>query len=419
MSTSLLYHACGVRGYALTKTEFDGGMFLFYVEPQPQQCRCSACGSRDVIRRGSQNRWFRNVPFGTHLTWIIVDLPRLECRQCQAVRQIEISFAEPRRSYTKALARYILDLARHMTIKDIADHLSLGWDTVKEIVKTDLAKHVDAGGTNRVAQPPLSEVRQRPPLRGGARIDEIAVGHGHRYFTVVLDLDSGRVLFVGNGKGAEALLPFWRRLKRARARVKAVAIDMSPAYELAVETNLPAAKLVFDRFHIVKLLNEKLSELRRQLYRQATDDLDKQVLKGTRWLLLKHPENLDLKRNERARLEEALKLNESLATAYYLKEDLRELWNQPGKHQARRFLQSWYLQAMASGIRLIQQFARTLLAHAPGIVAWYDHPISTGPLEGTNNKIKTIQRQHYGLRDQEFFRLKIYALHRTKYALVG
>ncbi len=90
--------------------------------------------------------------------------------------------------------------------------------------------------------------------------------------------------------------------------------------------------------------------------------------------MLKHPENLDLKRHERARLEEALKLNESLATAYYLNEDLRELWNQSGKSQARCFLQSRYLQALASGIRVIQQFARTLLAHAPGILAWYDHP---------------------------------------------
>jgi transposase len=219
--------------------------------------------------------------------------------------------------------------------------------------------------------------------------------------------------------GSDALLPFWRRLKRNRFRIQAVAIDMSPAYQSAVETHLPDAKIVFDRFHIVKLLNEKLTDLRRQLYRQATTDLEKQVLKGTRWLLLKHPDNLDLKRNERARLDGALELNESLATAYYLKEDLRELWNQGSKAQARRFLKSWYLLAMAAGIRVMQQFARTLLAHATGILAWYDYPISTGPLEGTNNKIKTMQRQHYGLRDQEFFRLKIYALHRTKYALVG
>lgn len=404
MSTSLLYHACGVRGYSLTKTEFDGAMVLFHVEAQPQALRCAACGSNVCVRRGSHTRWFHNVPFGRKLTWIIAELPRLECKECHAVRQMEVGFAPPRRGYTKAFVQYVLDLAPHMTIKDIADHLSVSWDTIKEIVKADLKKHY--------ARPSLAGVRH-------LAIDEIAVGHGHRYCTVVLDLDSGRVLFVGPGKGAETLVPFWRRLRRAQARIEAVAIDLSAAYQLAVETHLPQARIVFDHFHLVKLLNEKLSDLRRQLYRQAADDLHKDVLKGTRWLLLKHPDHLDLKRNERARLEEALKLNESLATAYYLKEDLRQLWNQSCKAKARWFLQSWYLQAMASGIRVIQQFARTLLAHAEGIVAWYDHAISTGPLEGTNNKIKTMQRQHYGLRDQEFFRLKIYALHRTKYALVG
>jgi len=404
MSTSLLYHTSGVRGYSQTKTEFDGGMVLFHVEAQPQVCRCSACGSTNCLRRGNHARRFHNVPFGRKLTWIVATLPRLECKECGAVRQIEVGFAQPRRGYTKAFAQYVLDLAPHMTIKDIADHLSVSWDTVKEIIKTDLRK--------RYARPPLRGVRR-------LAIDEIAVGHNYRFCTVVLDLDSGRVLFVGPGKGAETLVPFWRRLRRAKARIQAVAMDLSSAYRMAVETCLQEAQIVFDHFHLVKLLNDKLSDLRRQLYRQATDDLHKDVLKGTRWLLLKHPDHLDLKRNERARLDEALRLNETLATAYYLKEDLRQLWKQPSKDQARVFLQSWFLTAMASGIRVLHQFARTLLAHTPGILAWYDHPISTGPLEGTNNKIKTMQRQHYGLRDQEFFRLKIYSLHRAKYALIG
>jgi len=118
-------------------------------------------------------------------------------------------------------------------------------------------------------------------------------------------------------------------------------------------------------------------------------------------------------------LREALRLNESLATAYYLKEDLRQIWQQPSKFAARLKLIDWYQQAMASGVRILQEFARLLLARQDGILAWYDYPISTGPLEGTNNKIKTMQRQHYGLRDQEFFLLKLYQLHETKYALVG
>jgi len=155
------------------------------------------------------------------------------------------------------------------------------------------------------------------------------------------------------------------------------------------------------------------------LYREAKDKLHKDVLKGTRWLLLKHPENLDESRNEKARLEEALRINASLATAYYLKDDLRQLWSQPHRTAARNFVTSWYLRAMESGIRVLKQFARTLAGGLLGIMNWFRHPISTSPLEGVNNKIKTMKRQAYGFRDQEFFKLKIYALHKTKYALVG
>jgi transposase len=182
---------------------------------------------------------------------------------------------------------------------------------------------------------------------------------------------------------------------------------------------LPKAVVVFDRFHVVKLLNQKLTQLRRELYRQATNDLKKKVLKGTRWLLLKNPDHLDPLKGEPGRLREALRLNESLATAYYLKEDLRQIWEQTVKFSARMKLEDWYHQAMDSGIRVLQDFARTLLAHADGILAWYDYPISTAPLEGTNNKIKTLNRQHYGLRDPIFFKLKLYQLHEAKYALVG
>ncbi len=334
----------------------------------------------------------------------MITVPRIERRACRIVRQLPLGLADSRRSYTHAFERYVLDLSRKMTIQDAADHLAVSWDIVKDIQKRHLQK--------RYAKPALKDVRQ-------IAIDEICVGRGYRFLTLVLDLDSGAILFVGKGKKAESLQPFWRRLRAAKARVQAVAIDMSPAYQKAVRKHLPDATLVFDRFHVVKLLNKKLSQLRRQLYRQATSDLKKKALKGTRWLLLKNPENLDPVRGEPGRLRTALRLNESLATAYYLKEDLRQIWEQLGKFPAKLKLLDWYHQAMDSGIRVLQDFARTLLKHAAGILAWYDYPISTGPLEGTNNKIKTLNRQHYGLRDPEFFTLKLYQLHEAKYALVG
>ncbi len=404
MSARALYQVLGANGYRVEKVQRDEGRVLLHVEPLPHRVCCPVCRGKNVIRRGEKQRWFRNLPIGQDCTWLIATVPRVECRDCGVVRQVAIGFAESMRTYTRAFERYVLELSRYMTILDVARHLAVSWDIVKDIQKRNLVK--------RYSKPKLKKVKQ-------IAIDEICIGKGHRYLTIVLDLQSGAILFVGEGKSAASLAPFWKRLKASRAKVQAAAIDMSPAYQAALAEHLPKTQVIFDRFHVVKLLNDKLSELRRELYREAADGLQKQVLKGTRWLLLKRPENLDPKRKEPQRLQEALRLNESLAIAYYLKEDLAQIWEQKTKERARRYLQDWCDDAMDSGIRVLQTFARTLLGHQHGILNWYEYPISTAPLEGTNNKIKTLNRQHYGLRDRHFFTLKLYQLHETKYALVG
>jgi transposase len=290
-----------------------------------------------------------------------------------------------------------------MTIADVAAHLGVSWGMIKEIHKGHLWRRY-----------------RRPSLKGLTyiAIDEICVGHGRRFLTIVLNIQTGAVIFVGQGKGKEALDPFWKRLGWRKKSIKAVAIDMGHAYLGAVWEHLPKAAVVFDRFHVVKLYNEKLTQLRRQVQNGA-EALGKKALKGTRWLLLKNPGNLDASKNEHARLEEALRLNAPLATAYYLKEDLRQFWEQPNKPAARRFLRDWLARAEASKITVLKRFARIIRLREFGLLAWYDHPISSGPLEGTNNKIKTAQRQAYGYRDMEYFTLKIYSLHEIKYALVG
>jgi transposase len=319
------------------------------------------------------------------------------------VRKVKIDFADPRRSYTKAFERYALELSRSMTILDVTRHLGVSWDIIKDIQKRDLSR--------LYAKPKLKNLRQ-------IAIDEIAVAKGHSYLTVVLDLESGAVVFVGDGRGGDALNPFWKRLRRCQAKIAAVAMDMSPAYHNAVSTHLPKATIVYDHFHVIKLFNDKLSTLRLWLYHQS-DDEQKKVLKGSRWLLLKAAENLDPERDEESRLEEALKLNKPLATAYYLQEDLRRFWKQPGKRLATAFLNDGLRRAEVSGVGMLQQMAKTLEAHRAGLLAYYDYPIRTGPLEGTNNKINTMKRQAYGFRDREFFKLKILAIHEANYALVG
>jgi transposase len=403
MSTSLLYHAFGIQGYRYVRTTYVQGQTIFTLGQEHDTRRCSACGSADVVSRGHVERRFRTLPIGPRPTSLVLPIPRIECRACGVVRQVDVTFADPRRSYTKRFERYVLELSRRMTIRDVAAHLGVGWDLVKDIQKRDLAR--------RHARPKLKHLRR-------IAIDEIAVARGHRYMTVVLDLDSGAVVFVGDGKGADALKPFWQRLRPSGAKIEAVAMDMSAAYRGAVSTHLRKAVIVFDHFHIIKLFNDKLSDLRRSLYHRAEAD-QKEVLKGARWLLLKSPENLDAEKDEKARLEEALALNKPLATAYYLKEDLRRSWEQPGKRFATAFHNDWLKKAEASGVTMLQQMARTLAAHRSGLLAYYDARITSGPMEGTNNKIKTMKRMAYGFRDPEFFKLKILAIHETKYALVG
>jgi transposase len=403
MSTSFLYHAFSIRGYEYVRTEYQGGEVIFTIRQEARMLRCESCGSRDVHPRGRVERRFRSLPIGSRSTTIVFPIPRVACQACGLVRQVKLDFADPRRTYTKAFERYALDLSRCMTILDVARHLGVSWDIIKDIQKRDLNR--------RYAKPKLKRLRQ-------IAIDEISVAKGHRYLTVVLDLESGAVVFVGEGKGGDALKPFWKRLRRCQVRIEAVAMDMSPAYHDAVSTHLPKATIVYDHFHVIKLFNDKLSTLRRWLYHRA-DDQQKKVLKGSRWLLLKAPENLDPQHDEASRLKEALKLNKPLALAYYLKEDLRQFWEQPGKRFATAFLNDWIRRAKASKVHMLHQMAKTLDAHRAGLLAYYDFPISTGPLEGTNNKIKTLKRQAYGFRDLAFFRLKILAIHEAKYALVG
>lgn len=404
MSTSLLYHGFGIRGYHYVRTVYEGGQVIFTIDQEPGDLCCAACGSRRVIRRGVQERRFRSLPIGSGPVQIVLAVPRVGCTDCGKVRQVSIDFADERRSYTHNFERYVLALSQRMTIRDVAEHLGVGWDLVKDIQHRYLSR--------KFRRIKLKHLRQ-------IAVDEIVIGRGHRYLTVVLDLESGAVVFVGNGKGADALKPFWTRLKRSRAKIEAVAIDMSPAYISAVQTHLSKAVLVFDHFHVHKLFNDKLSGLRRQLYREATEQLHKEVLKGTRWLLLKNPENLDPTRDEAKRLHEALTLNQPLATAYYMKEDLRLVWEQPSYAAAQRLLDDWIRRAESSGIPMLVRFAHTLAAHRSGILNYYRYPLSTGPLEGTNTKIRVLQRKAYGFRDTEFFKLKIYGLHETRYELIG
>ena len=404
MSASLMYHLWKISGYDYVHTRYEGGSAIFRIEQKPFTLRCPCCGCRNVTKRGVKERLFRAVPVGTHPVFVELPVQRAECDKCKTVRQVKVPLARERRTYFKSFERYALELSRHMTIQDAAVHLKIGRDTVKDIQKHYLHK--------RFEKPKLRKLKR-------IAIDGIYLGKTGGYLTIVMDLTSGAAVHVGEGKSGDALKDFWKRLRSSKARIEAAATDMGTAYIKAVRENLPDAVSVCDHFHVVKLYNEKLSNLRRSLFNEA-QGLQKEVLKGSRRLLLKTPVNLDVSKNEHIRLQEAQRLNQPLATAYYMKDELRQVWKQEDKENAAFVLDDWIKKAAGSGIRMLQQFAKRLAAYRSAILAYYDFDgLSTGPLEGVKNKIKTLQKTAYGFRDKVFLKLKIKALHETKYALVG
>jgi len=304
-------------------------------------------------------------------------------------------------SYTLGLARFVAGLFRVMSMTDLAGLTGLGWDTIKRIVKSDMAKDV--------AKVDLKAVKF-------LAIDEVYLGRLHKFITVVIDWESGQVLYVAKGRGENALRPFFRRLRKAKARIQAVATDLSAAYAAAVIKNLPGAALVADRFHVIKLMNEKIDELRRALQREA-DIMGRRVIKGTRYLLLRGKENLSADRIPD--LEEALKLNKPLSQAYYLKEDLRAMWSFPDIEQMKKFFDDWCRRATETGVPLLASMAKTLRGFRSAILNGWIYPISNGKIEGINNKIGAMQRMHYGLRDFDFLSLRILTLHKAKHTFCG
>ena len=400
MSATLLYHMHGVRGYTYLRQKIVPGGIEIYIAPSPSQIVCPCCGSDNVWQKGSKERRFRSLSIGRKITIIVLEVPRVLCHDCKTLRQIKVSFAEEHKRYTRFFERHVLDLLHDMTCQGVAEHLGLSWDTVRDIEKRRLLRDF--------AKPPLKNVTH-------IAIDEISVRKGHKYLTIVMDLHSGRVIFVGDGKGADALLPFWRRLKKARANIYAVSSDMSTAYTGAIRNHLPNAIHVFDRFHVTKLFNEKLTDLRRRLQGETKDKEGKDALKGIRFDLLKR----DPDEKSSKRLEKALKLHADLAVAHALKEQLYELWEQDDFHYGLLCLGEWIADAEWSQIPEMKTLAKTLRTYYLEILNFYDCEITSGPLEGLNNKIKALKRQAYGYRDQEYFKLKILAIHKARYALLG
>ena len=405
MSTSLMFHAFGARRHDYLRTEYRQGAIYFHIETKSSKRRCVCCGSRQVTLHGTETQTLRTLPIGSRPVFLVLHLHDLHCRKCGAIRQEDRIVAAPMKRYTKAFGRFVLGLCKKMTISDVARHLGMGWHTVKGILKEHLEKRAARRSWRRVKR---------------VAIDEIAIRKGHRYMTVIVDLTTGELLFTAEGRDHTCLKPFFHRLSRAGAKLEAIAVDMSHAYRKAIrDFGPPGVVVVHDRYHLVSAMNHVIDKVRRSEQNRQEEE-GKKFIKGSRYLLLYAKENLAKKPPEKQeRLERLLEANEILNKVYLLKEDLRQFWSHDSKKEAKTFIEDWCRQATAVGSTPLTAYAKTIQTHLPAILAWYDHPISTGPLEGLNNKIKVLKRTAYGYRDMKFFGLRLLFIHESKFKLAG
>ncbi len=353
---------------------------------------CSYCGS--ITRRIHDHniRFIRDLSLGQHQIMVQLHYRKVKCQNCNSVRVEELGVCPPGGPRTThRLASYIQGLCRYMTIEDVANHLNLDWKTVKAIEKRGLQKQygpLDYKGLRYLA------------------VDEIAIGKYHQYLTVVIDFETGRVVWVGKNRQYETLKEFFSQLpEEIKGGIKAVAMDMWDPYIKAVTEFCPNADIVFDFFHIVAKYNKVIDEVRRKEVNKLNNDKEKRAIKGTRWILLKNRDNL--KEKEQIRLEELLKANENLAKVYILREDLKLVWKNSNREEMSEELDNWCQRAIETDLKPLAKFVETLKRYKEGILNHADYPIHTSKLEGINNKIKVIIRKAFGYHDYEYLVLKI------------
>jgi len=352
---------------------------------------CHSCGAvAATVHSQGHRRYLRDLNMACHQVWLEVGYRKIWCAECNGVRVEQLSFADASKRVTHRLAQYVHDLCKFMTVKDVAEHLDLDPKTVKSIDKAFLEKEfgeMNAAGLRVLA------------------IDEIAVRKGHTYMTVIMDYFSGRIVWMGPDRRKETLDAFFAELSDTQKQgIEAVAMDMWEAFINRVRHHCPQAHIVFDFFHVVQAFGKVIDSVRRDEYRNASAQ-DRNVLKGSRYLLLKNAENLT--DDQSHRLQDILAMNETLNILYVLKDQLKLVFRYSDRGKVKRTLDSWCRMAETIEHPDVQRFVGRLRCFEYGILNHADYPISTSELEGANNKIKVIKRKAYGFHDTKYFVLKV------------
>jgi transposase len=347
-----------------------------------------------VRRRSYGKRWrrVRDLDCGDREVYLDFEKRRVKCPTC-GVKNERLAFLSDNTRFTLRFAMKVGALCRAMTIRDVARHMRMDWHAVKELDKIYMREQRRRAG---------------PPAPAVIGIDEVSIRKRHIYRIVVSDLEAKRaVWFGGDGRSEKDMDMFYAFLGRKNAeKIRLAVMDMWLPFRKSTQAHAPQAAILFDKFHVLRHLGEALDKIRKAEYGRITGP-QRKFIKGQKYVLLSHKENLTPEGRHSLKL--LLKANKRLNKAYLLREQFDQLWDYTSETWARKFFDNWKAQLRWQRLAPYERFASLIEKHWDGIAAYCkpENKVALGFVEGLNNKIRVIQRRAYGLRDEEYLKLKI------------
>jgi transposase len=368
-------------GASVIDVSFSGEGVIVTVRLRCRRRVCSRCGQtgRLAIHGRRVKRW-RHLDLGVNRCVIECELRRLWCGSCGA--QFEaVPWARAGSRYTRDFEDVVAWLAQQMAKTPIAGLLRIAWDTVGRIVERVIADRLDHTRLSGLV---------------AIGVDEISYRRHHRYLTTVVDHQAGAIVWCAPGRNRATLAEFFDELGDRKTSIRAVSIDMSGGYEKAIRDAVPTAEIAFDPFHVVRLAQRAVDQVRRDEWNahERSHTPTGRWIKGTRWSLLKAPEKQSI--NQLAILAELQQANRALYRGFLLKEELRLLYQLDDPRLAPAHLDAWLAWASRSQLRPFIRLARTIRRHRAGVLAAIRLGLSNGRLEGLNSRIRLISHRSFG-----------------------
>lgn len=397
--TTLLNKLLHLPGLWIRSLKFEENSLVLVFRRRFRLLTCPVCGTQVSGRFEETVRRWRHLALWGHRIYLEGPIRRLRCPTCQAVRTERVPWARPGSDFTQPFEDVVGFLAQRLNKTAVAELVDVAWATVGRIAQRLVAEKLDAHrfeGLRRIG------------------VDEIAYRRHHKYLTVVVNHDTGKVIWIGEGKSADVLKGFFERLSCEQlGAIEVVSMDLSAAFQKAVREALPGAQIVFDKFHVAKLAQQALDELRRALVHQLPAEA-RSTLKKSRWVLLRRPDTAllagdeELVARDEAKLSAIQKDNAPLYRAYLLKESLLELLDAPDRQQAEAEARGWLSWASHSRLRPFVRLAKTIRRHLDGILLAIQSGLTNARLEGTNNKIRMLSHRAFGFHSAQALIANIY-----------